>query len=141
MSSELDNEKILGRYKKIILPFESLVRIVTIGKSDRPVLVTINLQGTMISGELVSIENFHTNMKSTMLDNVDQKDDPGVYEPIRDTMQILENVKIMDENSNFNFDYFCIKDAKIHRPGFERITIPFWIGKLESVDGFFIGTL
>jgi hypothetical protein len=56
-------------------------------------------------------------------------------------MQILENVKIMDENSNFNFDYFCIKDAKIHRPGFERITIPFWIGKLESVDGFFIGTL
>ena len=56
MSSELDNEKILGRYKKIILPLESLVRIVTIGKSDRPVLVTINLQGTMISGELVSIE-------------------------------------------------------------------------------------
>jgi len=141
MSSELDNEKILGRYKKIILPFESLVRIVTIGKSDRPVLVTINLQGTMISGELVSIENFHTNMKSTMLDNVDQKDDPEVYEPIRDAMQILENVKIMDENSNFNFDYFCIKDAKILRPGFERITIPFWIGKLESVDGFFIGTL
>ena len=141
MSSELDNEKILGRYKKIILPFESLVRIVTIGKSDRPVLVTINLQGTMISGELVSIENFHTNMKSTMLDNVDQKDDPEVYEPIRDAMQILENVKIMDENSNFNFDYFCIKDAKILRPGFERITIPFWIGKLESVDRFFIGTL
>ncbi len=141
MSSELDNEKILGRYKKIILPLESLVRIVTIGKSDRSVLVTINLQGTMISGELVSIENFHMNMKSTMLDNVDQKDDPEVYEPIRDAMQILENVKIMDENSNFNFDYFCIKDAKILRPGLERITIPFWIGKLESVDGFFIGTL
>ena len=81
------------------------------------------------------------NMKSTMLDNVDQKDDPEVCEPIRDAMQILENVKIMDENSNFNFDYFCVKDAKILRPGFERITIPFWIGKLESVDGFFIGTL
>ena len=39
-----------------------------------------------------------------MLDNIDQKNDPEVYEPLRDAMQILENAKIIDENSNFNFD-------------------------------------
>jgi hypothetical protein len=141
MSSDLDNEKILGRYKKIILGLESLVRIVTIGKSNSSVSITINLHGILVSGELVSIENFHRNMKTLMLDNMDQKNDPEVYEPLRDAMQILENAKIIDENSNFNFDYLCIKGAKIYLPGFERITIPFWIGKLESVDGFFIGSM
>ena len=34
----------------------------------------------------------------------------GVYEPIRDAMQILENVKIMDETSNFNFDWLYFKN-------------------------------
>jgi hypothetical protein len=141
MSLNLDNEKILGRYKKIILAFESLVRIVTVGKSDSSVSITINLQGTLISGELVSIENFHNNMKTLMLGNLDQKNNPEVYEPIRDAMQVLETAKIIDENNDFNFDYFCIKDAKIYLPGFERIVIPFWIGKLESVDGFFVGNM
>jgi hypothetical protein len=63
LSLDLDNEKILERYKKIILGLESLVRIVTTGKSDNKIPITINVHGTFISGDLVSIENFHNNMK------------------------------------------------------------------------------
>jgi hypothetical protein len=32
-----------------------------------------------------------------MLGNLDQKNNPEVYEPIRDALQILENIKIIDE--------------------------------------------
>lgn len=141
MSIDLDNEKILQRYKNVIIGLESLVRIVTIGTKKSSISVTINVHGMLISGELVSIQNFHEDMKSLLLDNLDQKNDAAIFEPIRDAMQILENLTIIDENGNFVWDYICIKDVSIYLPGFERIKIPFWIGKLESVDGFFVGTM
>ena len=141
MSLDLDNEKILERYKKIILGLESLVRIVTTGKSDSKIPITINVHGTFISGDLVSIENFHNNMKTTMLGNIDQKKNPEVYEPIRDALQILENIKIIDESNNFVFDYICIKDASIFVTGSRTFITPYWIGKLKSVDGFSIGKM
>jgi hypothetical protein len=141
LSLDLNNEKILERYKKVILGLESLVRIATIGKSDKRISITINVHGTFISGDLVSIENFHKNMKATLLDNLDEKNNPEVYETIRDALQILENINIIDTNSNFIFDYICVKDASIYMPGSRPFIVPFWIGKLESVDGFFMGVM
>jgi hypothetical protein len=141
LAIDLNNEKILERYKKVILGLESLIRIVTIGKSDRRISITVNVHGTFISGDLVSIENFHRNMKTVLLDNLDEKNNPEFYETIRDALQILENINIIDANSNFIFDYICVKDASIYTPGSRTFVVPFWIGKLESVDGFFMGAM
>jgi hypothetical protein len=141
MPLDVNNEKILERYNKIILSLESLVRIVTIGKSESSISVTISVHGTMISGDLVSVENFHKYMKTTLLDNLDQNNDAEVYEPIRDALQILENIKIVDEDNNFIFNYICIKNPRIFLSSSNPNFAPYWIGKLDSIDGFFLGTM
>lgn len=55
---DLSNKKI-ERYNKTILSLESLVRLVTTSKADSSISVTLNLHGTLVSGELVSVANYH----------------------------------------------------------------------------------
>jgi hypothetical protein len=54
------------------------------------------------------------------------------------------------QNGNPALDYVCLEDANIILSSNSKcnsntpaatISIPFWIGKLESVDGFFIGEI
>ncbi len=142
----------LERYNKSILALECLVRVVTTAKSDSSISITLNVHGTLISGKLVSVLNYHKHLKHTLLDNFKEKDDPEVYGPMKEAFTTLEQIPILDEEGNFNLNYVCLQDAKvflthveltINEVGIQKYTptmsVPFWIGKMESVDGFFIG--
>lgn len=141
MSSE-EEERFREHYSKTIVSLESLVRVVTVGKSDSSISVTLNVHGTLVSGKLVSTVNYHKFLRHTILDNLHQKNDREVFGPIEDAFKILETVPIMDENDTFIFNYVCIQDARIFLSGnTPTVSVPYWIGKMESVDGFFIGEI
>jgi len=141
LSSEED-ERFREHYSKTIVSLESLVRVVTKGKSDSSISVTLNVHGTLVSGKLVSVVNYHKFLRHTILDNLKEKDNPEVYGPIKEAFEILETVPIIDENNNFIFNYVCIQDARIFLSGNQpTVSVPYWIGKMESVDGFFIGEI
>ena len=150
----LSNEeprKTIEHYNKTIFALECLERVVTKAKSDSSIPVTLNVHGSLISGKLVSVINYHKNLTHTLLDDLYQKDDPKVYEPIKNVFEALEEIPILDEQDNLILSYVCMEDAKIFLTHVE-FTInkaeskiysynerPFWIGKIESVDGFFLG--
>jgi hypothetical protein len=144
--------KTIEHYNKTIFALECLVRVVTKAKSDSSIPVTLNVHGTLISGKLVSVINYHKYLTHTLLDDLKQKDDPKVYEPIKNAFEALEEVPILDEQDNFILSYVCLQDAKIFLTHVEvtineakiqkytpTMSVPFWIGKIESVDGFFLG--
>ncbi len=144
----------MSDYKKTILALECLVRVVTVGRSDSAIPVTLNVHGTLITGKLVSVLNYHKHLKHTLLDDLKEKDDPQLYGPLKEAFGALEEVPIMDEQGNFNLNYVSLQDAKvflthveitINEVGMQKysptMSVPFWIGKMESVDGFFLGEI
>ena len=138
---DLSNKKI-EHYNKTILSLESLVRLVTTSKADSSIPVTLNVHGTLVSGELVSVANYHKFLKHTLLSNLQEKDGPEVHGSIKESFESLEAVPIIDENDTFILNYVCIREAKIYlSDSSPDVSIPYWIGKLESVDGFFIGEM
>ena len=138
--SEEKNKKFLEHYSKTIVSLESLVRLVTRTKSDSSVSITLNVHGTLVSGKLVSVANYHKYLTGTLLDNLRGKDNPELYNEIKMAFQALEEAPIIDENGDFIFNYVCIQDARIYESGNTPIfNVPYWIGKMESEDGFFVG--
>ena len=91
---DLSNKKI-EHYNKTILSLESLVRLVTTSKADSSISVTLNVHGTLVSGELVSVANCHKFLKHTLLSNLQEKDDPEVHGSIKESFESLEAVPII----------------------------------------------
>jgi hypothetical protein len=138
--SEEKNKKFLEHYSKIIVSLESLVRLVTRTKSNSSVSITLNVHGTLVSGKLVSVDNYHKYLTGTLLDTLEEKDNPELYNEIKVAFQALEEAPIIDENGDFILNYVCIQDARLYVSGDAPIfNVPYWIGKMESVDGFFVG--
>lgn len=106
LSSEED-ERFREHYSKTIVSLESLVRVVTIGKSDSSISITLNVHGTLVSGKLASAVNYHKFLRHTILDNLKEKDDPKVYGPIKEAFEILETVPIIDEEKQIYFQ-LCV---------------------------------
>lgn len=136
MNDKSDSE-FPDRYNKYILALETLVRIVTVGRSDSILEITLDVHGLVISGKLVSIMNYHKYLKDTVLKGLQRDDDPVVYDPRRESLDHLESIPPIDEKGNFILTYICIKDPIIFGPTLSRP--PYWIGKMESVDGFYLG--
>ena len=82
MNDKSDSE-FPDRYNKYILALETLIRIVTVGRSDSILEITLDVHGLVISGKLVSIMNYHKYLKDTVLKGLQRDDDPVVYDPRR----------------------------------------------------------
>jgi hypothetical protein len=106
--SEEKNKKFLEHYSKIIVSLESLVRLVTRTKSNSSVSITLNVHGTLVSGKLVSVDNYHKYLTGTLLDTLKEKDNPELYNEIKMAFQALEDAPIIDENGDLIFNYVCI---------------------------------
>ena len=60
-------EQMISYYKKVIHPLEILVSIVNSTTPSSKFSITINLKGTMISGDLVSLREFHDHISYTLM--------------------------------------------------------------------------
>ena len=68
----LSNEearKTIEHHNKAIFALECLVRVVTKAKSNSSKPVALNVHGTLISGKLVSVINYHKHLTHPMLDD------------------------------------------------------------------------
>lgn len=132
-----NSEQMIPNYKKVIHPLEVLVSIVNSTTPSSKFSITINLKGTMISGDLVSLREFHDHISYTLMAGSEDETDPEAVRGMRD---IVNAMKGLYENPGFKDlvnSYVCIKNPKFL---LGSITLPldghFWIGKIESVDGF-----
>jgi len=131
----------MDHYKHTILSLEALVRVVSTARANSKISITLNVHGSVISGDLVSSADFHKYLESTLLENLQEKEDPTVYQPLKAGLEALVKVSIMNVEGDLNLQYVCVKDAKIYLSHIHTASAPFWIGKIESVDGFSLGSI
>ncbi len=103
---------------------------------DYEVPVTLNVNGTLVSGTLQSAEDYFKEMLEVFDEDSDA--DKHVYEQLKKATDQLKS----GEEPEIN--YIHVKDAKMFdesggaAPSKGEVT---WRGKLHEVDGFFIGKL
>lgn len=77
-----------------------------------------------------------------MLDNLKEKDDPQTYSALSRVLESMEKVPTLDDENNFNFNYICVENPTIYQSSpHYTAKPPYWIGKMESVDGFSVGEI
>jgi len=121
---------------------QSLERAVALGAKAS---ISITVKRVVISGELISINEFHEGMTNIMFDALERSNNKD--EGIRIIRDIVMEMKGVYENPDPEFrllvdSYVCIKDPLFVLGGGGSLRSPgqFWIGKIKSVDGFMLGT-
>jgi hypothetical protein len=142
--SDLKNtEEIISHYKKVIFPLESLVKVANASTGSK-MSITINVKGITISGYLVALDEFHEYTSDTILENVRKVSDAETFQNMQTIMNAMKDMYAKPELRDLVNSYVCIKNPSYHIyaiDGKDKYTIEgsFWIGKIESVDGFTIG--
>ena len=135
MSDIQTPEQMISYYKKVIHPLEVLVSIVNSTTPISKFSITINLKGTMISGALVSLREFH--ISYTLMAGSEDETDPEAVRGMRHIVNAMKGLYETPGLRDLVNSYVCIKNPKFL---LGSITLPldghFWIGKIESVDGF-----
>ena len=138
-----NTEEIISHYKKVIFPLESLVKVAN-GSTGSKMSITINVKGITISGYLVALDEFHEYTSDTILENVRKVSDAETFQNMQTIMNAMKDMYAKPELRDLVNSYVCIKNPSYHIyaiDGKDKYTIEgsFWIGKIESVDGFTIG--
>jgi hypothetical protein len=138
-----NTEEIISHYKKVIFPLESLVKVAN-GSTGSKMSITINVKGITISGYLVALDEFHEYTSDTILENVRKVSDAETFQNMQTIMNAMKDMYAKPELCDLVNSYVCIKNPSYHIyaiDGKDKYTIEgsFWIGKIESVDGFTIG--
>jgi hypothetical protein len=106
--------------------------------------VTITVRGIMVSGWLVSLKEFHDGITEIMweaMENTESKE-----QSIREMREIVQGMKGVYEDKEYLDlvnSYVCIKEPLFVLGGGGYLKSPnqFWVGEIESVDGFMLGTI
>ena len=138
-----NTEEIISHYKKVIFPLESLVKVANASTGSK-MSITINVKGITISGYLVALDEFHEYTSDTILENVRKVSDAETFQNMQTIMNAMKDMYAKPELRDLVNSYVCIKNPSYHIyaiDGKDKYTIEgsFWIGKIESVDGFTIG--
>jgi hypothetical protein len=133
-----NDEQRISYYKKIILPLDTLVQLVNSfhGSSFE---IRINVKGTMISGYLVSLKEYHEHTSDQLMLGSEDQTDPEMLRLLRDKVKRMKDIVENHGLEELVNSYVCIRDP-IFIAGNEansfQLNGQYWIGKIESVDGF-----
>ena len=141
MSNEFKDKSFDGSIELLRL----LVKIVNISDGNE-IGVTLNVSGSIVSGLMVGMKHYYEKIGDMMAENaVDttKEDDPtDLKRSLKEFFSSLGQQPDKPDRER-QFNYIFLRAAKIYSG--ERIypetSSVYWIGKVESVDGFFLGTL
>ncbi|MBB6021423.1 hypothetical protein HNR77_002518 [Paenibacillus sp. JGP012] len=113
---------------------ENLVRFANIGYS---VSITLNVNGTLISGLLTSGKDYMETVAQSF-EGVSKQGDTlaSVYRGISESMYSGEALPLSD----LSLEFVHLKEAVIFQ-GNTDFNVGYWRGKINSVDGFSIGKI
>jgi hypothetical protein len=129
-------------FKNAIISLDFLIRLVN-SVPDTLIPITLTVKGMLISGKLMSLKQFHEELGITITDSL-RNETPEFRREIREFAQNLLKLRAIDEEGHLAFNYVCIKDPVFHlggQPVEMEMTVPIWIGKIDSIDGYFLGNI
>ncbi|MGH9974102.1 MAG: hypothetical protein ACRD93_09420, partial [Nitrososphaeraceae archaeon] len=106
--------------------------------------IVLNVHGTMVSGKMIGMKRYYEEIAKVFIDAItdtsSENTSPGkeVFKMLFDRIEPL-NLKEREEGE-LEFNHIFMRDVKIYNGGqvFPSTGTTYWIGKIESVDGFFL---
>jgi hypothetical protein len=138
----VSDEERMEYFQNAIISLDFMIRLVN-SVPDTLIPITLTVKGMLISGKLMSLKQFHEELGITITDSL-RNETPEFRREIREFAQNLFKLRAVDENGHLAFNYVCMKDPVFHlggRPVEMDMAVPIWIGKIESVDGYFLGNI
>jgi hypothetical protein len=130
-----NDEQIISYYKKVLLPLESINKIVnkTVNSSFS---ITLNVKGTMITGLLVALREYRQYASDLLLAGAEEKTDPETIRELRNVLKLMDDIYDNPGLDDLVNSYVCIKSPEFIMEGTRLIyNGHFWLGKMDSVDG------
>jgi len=106
--------------------------------------LTLNVHGTIISGVMISMKHYYEEVGKMFVDGIksgSSQEKSRIKEEVKllfDKIKEPPTEKQLKEEVEFNHIY--MRYVKIY-DGKRVYSPPYWIGKIESVDGFFLGRI
>ena len=124
------------RLNKNIFSLEDLVRLVTFGKANSELDITLNVHDVLVFSKLVSISNYIKHLKGIILRRLVQEDNATAQGVTSEMLDGHEHIQPIESRGTVIQNYVCVKDASIFTISPEPKITHYWIGKMDSVDGF-----
>ena len=109
--------------------------------------ITLNVHGTIVSGKMIGMKRYYEEIGKVFIDAITDGS-PENTAPSKEVITMLfDKIEPLNpkqlEEGEFEFNYIFMKNAKIYNwgQGIPSTGTTYWIGKIESVDGFFLGMI
>jgi|SRR5918994_1955056 hypothetical protein len=140
MSTNSDKPKFDGRINLLKL-FASLINPSDVAQ----ITTTLNVNGIIITGTMIGMKPYYEAIGEKLKETVrgtSEEIDTAVKKDLEEIFEQLKQPPSIEElEKGFDFEYIYLKDAKFYTGG---IFFPpegtYWIGKIDSVDGFILGS-
>ena len=110
--------------------------------------VTLSIHGNIVSGTMIGMKPYYEEFAKSVIDNVKDPttDDATVSKKaLKVLFENMQEQAAAEQQSvkDIDIDHIFLRNAKIYNgarviPG---VGTMYWVGKLESVDGFFLGMM
>lgn len=113
--------------------------LATVNKENITVKITLNVEGMIISGILVSSKEYCEGLAR----QIEETSDRTQADNLPKNLLSVFNQYIIQEKQALTQSYIHLKDARFHYASQDIAPIDqgvWWRGKLSSVDGFTLGT-
>jgi hypothetical protein len=139
-----------------------LLEILTgiINPSDKSEIdISLNVHGTIVSGKMIGMKRYYEEIGkvfiNAIIDSFPENTSPAkevnstentspakeVFKMLFDKIESINPKEL--EGGEFDFNHIFMRNAKIYNGAqvFPSTGTTYWIGKIESVDGFFLGMI
>jgi hypothetical protein len=109
--------------------------------------IILNVHGTIVSGKMIGIKRYYEEIAKVFIDAITDTSPEDTF-PAKEVFKMLfDKIEPLSpkelEEGEFEFNHIFMRNAKIYNAGqvIPSTGTTYWIGKIESVDGFFLGMI
>jgi hypothetical protein len=109
--------------------------------------LTLNVHGTIVSGLMIGMKPYYEQIGKIFVEAIKSSSRKHVPVAKEEFKMIFDKVEPFNpkelEEGGFEFNHVFMRNAKIYNGGqvLPYTGTTYWVGKIESVDGFFLGMI
>jgi len=106
--------------------------------------ITLSVHGTIVSGKMIGMKRYYEEIGKVFIDAITDTS-PENKSPSKVLALLFEKIEQLNqkelEHGEFEFNYIFMRNTRIYNGGqvIPSTGTAYWIGKIESIDGFFLG--
>jgi hypothetical protein len=110
--------------------------------------LTLNVRGTIVSGLMIGMKPYYEQIGKIFVDAINSSSRKHASVAKEEFKMVFEKIKEPPnskelEEAEYEYNHIFMRNTKIYNGGqvIPSTGTTYWIGKIESVDGFFLGMI